>query len=184
MEELLESIQNIRFANKNFEGRHFIPEAALVEVVSEPAVKLALRNLGVPVYEIRDLTDGILRGARKCFAILVLIRRGEAISGFFRRDSLQRSHPDDRLPYTSEILQHIFDGEATDVTIKGFLEKQWEFAIPIMYQQMIFRKLDTEVVLPFLHEELAGQGSMGTAWKIELHPQCHRLPIKSHKVSI
>jgi hypothetical protein len=76
------------------------------------------------------LTDGILQGARKCFATLVLIRHGEAIAGFFRHDSLQRSHPDDRLPYTSEILQQIFDGETTSLTIKDFFEKQWEFAIP------------------------------------------------------
>jgi hypothetical protein len=184
MEKLRESIESVRFANANVERRYFIPEAALFEIVSESAIKLSLKSLRVPVHEIRDLTDGILRGARKCFAILILTGNGKAISSFFMRDSLQRSHPDDRLPYTSEALQQIFEKEATNQTIKHFLEKQWEFAIPIMHQHMIFRKLEGEVILPFLREKPAGQGSMGTAWRIELHPQCHQLPLENHEVSI
>lgn len=182
MAELRNSIERIRFVNVNFEHRYFIPEAALFEVVSEPAIKMSLRSFGVPVYEIRDLAISILQGARKCFAILILIGRGEAISNFFRRDSLQRSYPDDRLPYTLGKLQQIFEDESTSSTISHFLEKQWEVAIPIMHQHMTFRKLETEAILPFLHEEATGRGSMGTAWKIELHPQCHRLPLENHKV--
>ncbi len=175
MEDLRDSIEKIRFANVNFEHRHFIPEAALFEVVTESAVALALRSrAGIPVHEIGDLTSGILRGARKCFAILVLMDRGEAISGFFRRDSLQQSRPDDRLPYMEESLKPIF-GEAAGLTIKKFLENQHEVAIPIVRREIIFRQLDDAVILPFLDEELAGRGSMGTAWKVKLHPQCHGL---------
>jgi hypothetical protein len=184
MEELLKSIESIRYANVNFEGRYFVPEAALFDVVSEPAIKLSLTSLGIPEHEIGWLVEGILQGARKCYAILILIRRGEAISGFFRRDSLQRSCPDDRLPYTSESLQQILEVEASSLTIKRFLETQREFAIPILYQHLIFRELDKEVILPFLREKLVGSGSMGTAWEVELHPQCHRLPLENHKVSV
>ena len=184
MEELRENLEQIRFANPNIDHRHFIPEADLFAVVSESAVKLSLRNLAVPVHEIKDLTDSILRGARKCFAILVLIRRGEAISGFFRGDSLQQSNPDDRLPYASETLQQIFGVEATSVTISSFLDMQSSIAIPILRQHTIFRTLDKNVILPFLREEYAGEGSMGTVSKIELHPRCHQLPLENHKVSV
>lgn len=182
MEALQASIENIRFKNANHESRYFIPETALFEVVSKSTVQPSLRSIGAPVHEIEDLTKGILQGARKCFAILVLLNRGKAISGFFRHDSLQESHPDDRLPYTSEALQRIFKEQANSPIIKGFLEKQWEFAIPIMHRNMIFRELETEAILPILDEDPAGEGSMGKAWKIELHPQCHRLPLESHRV--
>ncbi|KAH7117524.1 kinase domain-containing protein [Dactylonectria macrodidyma] len=182
MAELQERIEMLRFANRNSEGRYFIPEADLFQIVTESAVKLSLRSLDVPAHEVRDLTDGIMQGARKCFAILVSIDRGGAIAGFFRHDLLQHSHPDHRLPYTSEILKQVFEEDEVSPTIKRFLEKQWEFAVPILHQNMISRNLDTNVILPFLHEEPAGRGSMGTAWKIELHPQCHRLPLDKHTV--
>jgi hypothetical protein len=183
-DELLEKLESVRFANKNFEDRHFIPDDDLIDVISEPAVKLSLKRLAIPLHEIQDLTNDILRGARRCFAILVLIRCGKAISAFVRDDSLQLSDPDDRLPYTSEALQRIFKKGATSLMIKNFLERQWEFVIPIMRQHAIFRTLDKKVILPFLHEELIGEGAMGTAWKIKLHPSCHRLPLENHEVCV
>ncbi|KAK4195869.1 hypothetical protein QBC40DRAFT_352225 [Triangularia verruculosa] len=122
-DELREKLESIRFANTNWEERHFIPNDELFDVISESAIKLALRSSAVPLHEIIDLTDGILRGARRCFAILVFIRHGEAISSFFRHDSL-RSHPDDRIPYTSEALQQIFEKDAANLMIRNFLEKQ------------------------------------------------------------
>ncbi|GAB1319486.1 hypothetical protein MFIFM68171_09696 [Madurella fahalii] len=181
MDELREKLECIRFANINWEERHFIPDDELFNVISESAIKLALRSSAVPLHEIIDLTDGILRGARRCFAILVFIRHGEAISGFFRHDSL-RSHPDDRIPYTSEALQRIFEKDATSSMVRNFLEKQWEFFIPIMHQHSIDRILDTKTILPFLHEELVGKGAMGVVSKVKLHPQCHRLPSQNHEV--
>jgi len=184
MNELKNRIKIVRSANPNFERRYFVPDAAVSEVLSESTVRSVLKDLRVPAYEVADLTDGILRGARKCFAILVLIDRGEAISNFFRGDSLQQSRPDDRLPYTSASLQRIFSENAKSPAVTDFFEKQWEFAVPIMRPSPIFRRLDTEAILPFLRQEPAGEGSMGTAWKIELHPQCHELPLENHTVSI
>ncbi|EJP60701.1 protein kinase domain-containing protein [Beauveria bassiana ARSEF 2860] len=134
-------------------------------------------TIQTPAQEVVYLTNSILRGARKCFAILVLISRTAAISNFFQRDSLQRSCPDDGLPYTSETLQRIFEKDTTSLTVKRFLEKQWMFVIPVFRRHMISRKLDKEIILPFLSEEPAGRGSMGTVWKMKLHPDCHRLPL-------
>ncbi|KAK0712750.1 kinase-like domain-containing protein [Lasiosphaeria miniovina] len=137
-------------------------------------------KIQVPLHEIIDLTYGILRGARRCFAILVFIGHGEAISSFFRHDSL-RSHPDDRLPYTSEVLQRIFEKNAASSVVRNFLEKQWEFFVPIMHQHNIDRILDTNTILPFLQEEAVGEGAMGVVSKVKLHPQCHRLPLQKHE---
>lgn len=182
MDELREKLESIRFENTNWEARHFIPDDKLFDVISESAINLALRSSAVPLHEIIDLTDSILRGARRCFAILVFIRHGEAISGFFRHDSL-RSHPDDRLPYTSEALQQIFEKDEASSVVRNFLEKQWEFFIPIILQHSIDRILDKRTILPFLHEESAGEGAMGVVSKVKLHPQCHRLPLQNHEVA-
>ena len=184
MEELLESIERIRFENRNFEGRYFIPDNALFNVISEPAITRSLGSLGFPPHEIGGLADGILHGARKCFAILTLIGHGKAISGFFRRDSLQRSCPDDRLPYTSEALQQILEVDTSHLMIKRFWETQREFTTPILHQHLIYRDLDKETILPFLHEKSIGRGSMGTAWQVQIHQQCHQLPLKDHMASV
>ncbi|EXL66196.1 serine/threonine protein kinase [Fusarium oxysporum f. sp. conglutinans race 2 54008] len=184
MKSLERSIEDLRFNHCNFEGRYFIPEATLFRVVSKSAIKDSLKDLDVPIHEIQGLTNDILRGARKCFAILILMRRGEKISAFFRSDLLQRSTPDSRLPYNSQALEQIFGQHELSATIRAFIEKQWEFSIPVLHQNMISRELDTSIILPFLHEEHAGGGSMGVAWKIKIHPQCHRLPLRDDMVSL
>lgn len=183
MAELRDKIEKIRFNICNTEKRYFIPETTLFDVVTESAVKQSLRSLQIPLHEINDVTTVIVQGARKCFAILLLIGRGEAITSFIKHDSLQRqSFPDYLLPYTTEQLQQRFEEKDDTVVVSSFLEKQWEFAIPIMQRLTVFRKLDASAILPFLREELAGRGSMGTAWKVELHPQCHHLPLEHHIV--
>ncbi|KAK4221300.1 kinase-like domain-containing protein [Podospora fimiseda] len=161
MEELKEKIRRIRLRYINFELRHFIPEDALYEALSEASVESSLRSSKVRFYEIPDLTKGILEGARKCFAILVLIDQGAAISDFFRHDSLQQSLPDHRLPYSLEMLQQVFGKDAESPIVTEFFEKQWEFAIPLMLPNTIYRRLESRVILPFVNKKSAGQGAMG-----------------------
>lgn len=36
--------------------------------------------------------------------------------------------------------------------------------------------------MPFLQEELVGKGAIGTAFKVELYPQCHQLPLEGNIV--
>lgn len=183
MEELKDGIDRICFGNENFEGNHFVPEAALLDLVCDLRVRRSLHDIQTPAQEIGYLTDSILRGARKCFAILVMIGRCADISSFFQRDSLQQSWPDDRLPYNSEALQRIFEKETTNLTVKRFLKTQWMFVIPVLQRHMISRTLDKEIILPFLSEKSAGRGSMGTVWKMKLHPDCHQLPLDGDIVS-
>ena len=182
MAELREKIENLRFANSNIEGRFFVPETALRRITSKSAIEIALQNLQLPIHEVRDLTHGILHGAQKCFAILLLIGYGNAIVGFFRSDSMQHSSPDDRLPYTSEALQRVFQATEASPQVRNFLERQWEFCVPILQQDMIFREFDPHVILPFLESKDIGRGSMGSATKVKLHSQCHQLPVQAHEV--
>ncbi|KFA80177.1 hypothetical protein S40288_09977 [Stachybotrys chartarum IBT 40288] len=177
MEDLIKHIKRIRHANFNHEGRNFIPAAELEDILSESSVMPSLLHLGVPAGEIQGLCHSILQGARKCFAILILIGRGDAISSFFRHDSLQQSHPDDRLPYTVDALQKILQVDASSLDIKEFIEKQSYIAIPMLREHTVYRQFDDHVILPFVHEECVGGGSSATAYKVTIHPKCHYLPI-------
>lgn len=179
----MESIEQVRFSNQNpADGNHYVPDASLFEILTEPAIRLCLEELEVPLDERIPLTSDIVNGARKCFSILLLIRRGKSISGFFRHDSMQRSRPDDRLPYTKDALQKILEVDESHIVIMQFLEKQWDFTVPTITQTLTFREFDPRIRLPFTEETPAGEGSMGIAYKVHLHPQCHDLKLTNHMV--
>jgi hypothetical protein len=188
LKTIVEEIEKIRDQpdSKNTDARYFVPETALFGVLSKSNILCCLRELGVLMHESAGLAQSILDGARKCFAILLLIDRGLNIAGFFRHDEMQRSTPDDRLPYTQEALQRIFRDGASPYnrTVTKFLERQWEFAIPVLRADLIFREFQADVILPYVTRTNVGEGSMGTAWEIDIHPQCHNLPLDSHKVSL
>jgi hypothetical protein len=178
MEELAKALDEARLSQENVDGKNFLPEAMLYTIVSEEAIRRTLAAAPVPPHDIRDLTTSVLQGARKCFAILVFIGHPARISSFFTYDTLLTSCPDDRLPYNLQALEHIF-GEGTESLIaKRFSKTQWEFAIPIMHQQTLHRELDKRVILPILERNHVGRGAKGVAWKIKLHKDCHRLPLK------
>jgi hypothetical protein len=193
MDQLENGIEVLRLKNKNYEGRNFVPEADLRALMTVDLIRASLKSLQIPLHEHGELADTIGNGACKCYAILLLIRRGAAIRDFIKCDSLQRTRLDDRLPYSPDLLHKIFDENSksvSDESVSGesvsvgkFLEKQWDFAIPSFSKSLLPRRLDTEAILPFLQEKYIGRGSFGVVWKVQLHPQHHELPIPDHHVS-
>lgn len=178
-----EELEELRFSNTNNEDHCFFPEDSLLELFSEQRMKDVLKDLAIPRHEVPDLANSILKGAQRCFTILILINHGEEIPSFFRHDSLQQSYPDHHLPYKEEILEDILGVDKTSLLVKRFVEKQWEVTVPVLHQHAVFRKLDKKIIMPFLSEEKAGQGSMGSVWISNVHPQCHRLPLMAkHQV--
>ena len=182
MDDLVESIEGLRFKNKNIEDRFFVPEGQLISVMSEPRVRMALRELGLHLYQHEELLSKIVEGARRCFAILLLIKCGRHILEFFRKDALQRSHPDDRLPFEPSSLAGLFDVKPDDLNVQRFLEKQWEFSTPFFSRLLLTRELGQGTILPIIHQEEIGEGSFGIAYRTTIHPQCHELPIEANKV--
>lgn len=180
MEELTSALDEARLGEENVDGRNFVTETLLYRIMSEDAIRRTLADAGVLPHDRRDLTTNILRGARKCFAILVSIRHPAQISEFFKRDTLQTSYPDDRLPYNVQALEQIFGEEAGGLIVRHFLDRQWVFTVPIMHQQTLHRELDRRVILPFLERKHVGEGAKGVAWKVRVHEDCHRLPLKDH----
>jgi hypothetical protein len=176
MDELVEQIESLRFRTTNNEGRCFVTKAELCSVVSELMIRVSLTELDLPLYQHKELVSNILQGARRCFAILLMIRSGSTIVHFFKKDSLQRSHPDDRLPFNPDLLAGIFGVKPDDLKVKRFLERQWEFATPVFSRLLLTRELAQGVILPFAHEDPIGEGSFGTVYRSTIHPQCHELP--------
>ncbi|CAH0057454.1 unnamed protein product [Clonostachys solani] len=140
-----ENLESLRYSNANYESRYFFPEGSLLDFFSDSTTKSALQSLSIPQHEIPDLVKIILRGA---FSL-----------------------PDDHLPYSEEVLEHIFGVEKiedalgsrrTHPWIIKFQEKQWEVAVPILKQHILLRKLDDRIIMPYLSEEPVGNGSGGT----------------------
>jgi hypothetical protein len=183
MNGLIEDIESLRFANKNYEGRFFVPEAKLFSLMSETVIRVCLEELSLPAYQHEEIVTNIVKGARRCFAILLLTTCGGSIVRFFGGDSLQRSRPDDRLPFDPHPLARIFGVQPDDLKVRRFIEKQWDFAIPVFSQQLLTRELEQRIILPYIMEEPLGEGAFGTAYRTMIHPQSHELPLKENRVS-
>lgn len=182
MEETVEKIHSLRYATRNVDRLCFVPEVALFEVMEKPRVKACLECLKVPLHELDILTDEVMRGARKCFAILLLMGKGAVIKDFITHDGLLNSSPDDRLPFNSETLKNYFKVPETNPLVLEFMEKQWYFATPALGRYLLSRELSPDAILPYLYEEEAGNSSMGRVLKVTLHPKSHRLQVKDNKV--
>jgi hypothetical protein len=183
MDNLLEKIEELRFTNKNCEGRFFVPEVELASLMLDSVVRTCLIELGLPRYQHEELVADIVKGARRCFAILLLMNHGSSIVRFFGDDSLQRARPDDRLPFHQGALAKIFGVKPDNLKVRRFEEKQWDFAIPIFSRLLLTRDLEAEIILPFVLEERIGEGAFGIAYRTTIHSRSHQLPLKANQVS-
>ncbi|ETS78632.1 hypothetical protein PFICI_10694 [Pestalotiopsis fici W106-1] len=182
MDELQGRIDDLRFEYRNAAGEFFVPEAALFELLSEAEVRNLINIGDWEHHEREELAQGIMRGARKCLSILLLINASHRITGFFQHDSMQSSCPDDRLPYNEDSLRRALGPDSPQRLINRFLEMQWTFMTPMFKQHFISREFDRSMILPFMSERSVGSGSMGDAYLVKIHPQCHQLPILNHEV--
>lgn len=169
--------------NRNVEGRNYVPEAALYRLMTEDLLSETLKRLDIERYHIPDLVKAIVDRARKVFAILLAIRKGENIVTMFRHDSLQNTSLDGRLPYSAEMLRQLFPESTDELTRLEFLDKQYQFAIPYFTRSTLPRALAVDIILPINAQKFRGQGHFGEVWEIELHPDSHTLSKSTNKVS-
>ncbi|CVL08805.1 uncharacterized protein FMAN_14623 [Fusarium mangiferae] len=181
MNTLRDEIEILRISNENSLGRDFVPEAKLFILLTEAKIRACLREMNIADHEREELVHAIMYGARRCFSILLLLNGGERITGFFKHDLMQKSNPDDRFPYTTEPLQRALGIDSSPAFIKRFMNIQWCFMVPVLRSHSILRELDKSTVLPYVREKLLGSGAMGDAYLVDLHPECHELPIIKHQ---
>ena len=109
------------------------------------------------------MSQAIQDGARKVFAILILIRQERKISTFFEK-YLQSDDQklDSRLPFSGSELNQVF----TQAVACEFEEQQWDFTAPVFNHRLLHRNIPTEFPLPFIESKKLGRGGFGDVYEI------------------
>jgi len=171
MESLRDRLRQKRVENSD--SRYFLPEADLLDTLSERAIVKAVEECNVDFYKRDEILQAIMKGGRRLFAILILIRRGELISDFLENDQLHDAHTqlDSKLHFEKDMLERILVNAQGPNDVAEFYETQWEVLSPIFRNGAAHRTLHDKTILPYVEtEELSTQGGFGVAWKAALHP--------------
>lgn len=161
-----EKIQSLRV--RNIDSKHFIPAESLNPILNNQVVNEVVMDCDVKQYRQSEVANLIVRGGRRTFAILIMIRRESLILRFVEKDELQGAWLDSKLPFSLPALKSILsDTDAID-----FYDKQWEFVSPIFSPSKGHRELHDDTVLPFSGEpRRRGDGGFGFVAEIDVHPK-------------
>lgn len=153
-------IQELR--RQNAYNQLYIPEQQLFLIITHEVVHAEFKRIQISPYLLEELTRTIMVGARKVFAILVLIEEVRLVRDLINRDKFQ----DYCLPLQPQDLK---DWDAA-VTI-NFYDTQWQFLSPCFTQSMISRSINPKCVMPFLKDKNIGKGGFGTIYEVCLDPK-------------
>jgi len=170
---LRDAIRRVR--QRSCTSSYFVPEGCLQAILTADNVFREISNSNIEVRHREEVVQTILAGARKTFAILVIIHQVPCITAFMNRDQLLPSTIDDKLPFSLSKLQEIMHHDADE-----FYEKQWEFIAPVFSRIRAHRLLDEDTILPFTHSTLLGVGGFGRVYETIIHPQHLSIPPSSY----
>jgi hypothetical protein len=170
---LRKQIESLRCKVPN-EDRYFIPHRPLYELLTREVIFSTLKECEeIRHYHLDETVEKIVKGGRRIFAVLVLLKGEEKfITRFLKYDQFQRSSFDLRLPFPIYTLESIIPTIAAD-----FHDMQWELVAPIFSRNVVHRFLDERVRLPFLRDNEIGEGGFGTVFEVRLHPDHQMLPL-------
>jgi hypothetical protein len=158
-------IQNLRVPVAG-KAKFFMPHTALYKLLTRAVISEAVSSANFTEwYNVDHVVDQIFQGARRVFAILVVLNNQERlILNFIQHDNYQ--HSDHKLPFKKETLESIFSDPAMAT---DFYEKQWEFCAPLLVRGVQHRALDIFTCLPFVEDIKIGEGGFGEVFRITLH---------------
>jgi hypothetical protein len=164
--QLLEKIQYVLGTEEQF-----IPAGDLDEVLTTDAIDGELQSCGLG-----DISSDVFPHAKKIFAILLAIRKLDAL-----QDLIKEGVRDDVLPLaisaTSSLedqkLYYAFSEWDLDAR-KHFEEFQWTLLAPIFSEGMHL-KLHDDARLPFIKTEPLANGAFGGVHRVEIHSDHERL---------
>jgi hypothetical protein len=133
----------------------------------------------LPFQAIEEIVEFVMHGARKVFAVLILISEELSILKFMGNDQFLNSEADQKMPFNIESLNIVDKVIALD-----FFRQQWNLCAPSFPDAVSHRVLDNNIILPFLEEVKFGEGSFGVLYEVVLHPSCqrfHDLPLVSYQ---
>ena len=154
-----------KFENVFDTDEHFIPAGDLEQVLTGHAIKAELQRHGL-----EDLYPFVCQRAKKLFAILLVIRKLDALQNLIKEDLGDELLPvvDSALEsLTDERLRAAFSGWDLD-TRKGFFEMQWTVLVPVFFEAEHL-KLDDNARLPFIKTNRIASGGFGSVHRVEIH---------------
>lgn len=162
MQNLRQKILGIQI--KTFESRWYVPGKELNKVLSKSIVEEAVAHCGIEVYKRTEVVHVILRGAKRIFAVLVLMGKELSIVNFIEHDHLQNQRQDSKLPFRRSELGEILDDELAE----EFCRTQWVVSAPYFRNDMSHRLLNDDTILPFTKNFKIGSGAFGTVFEITI----------------
>ncbi|KAF4636460.1 hypothetical protein G7Y89_g1619 [Cudoniella acicularis] len=136
-------------------------------LLQEKEVKEAISSRGFESVQNQELVATILRGGKKAFAILVVMRKEASIAQFVEQHQPDYTGLDAKLPFSRDWLYIILgDFEASE-----FADLQWCFIAPVFGRSEGHRIFDDRTILPFIKEEPYGEGGFGSNYSTEIHVQ-------------
>lgn len=156
---------------KNSDSRFFLPEQALIRIVTDENVEKCIRQADMEEIWRHGCSLAVLSGGRRVFALLIMLNRIELIRKFVETDQLPRlAHLDSRLPFERKSLERIL-GDDIDA-IHDISKNQWEVMAPYFQEEQVHRVFQVDVVMPFVHSTWKGGGGFGDVHEVTL-PDSH-----------
>ena len=149
---------------KNFESKWYVPGKELEQLFSHAIIEEAIKNCGIEAYKREEVVQVILKGAKKIFAILVLMVHESSIQSFIEQDHLQDGPLDAKLPFQRSALDKILDQHLAE----EFCRTQWTVAAPLLRDDLSHRLLEDDIILPFSKNKRLGCGAFGVVYEIVL----------------
>jgi hypothetical protein len=143
---------------KSSSGQWFIPQATVRNIFSPDIIKDAVAELTCAPQDRLGLVDDIHRRGTITFAILVWMGRADSIVRFRTCECL-----DNQLPLLSEARAQEVSPE---FGLSFVREYQWQFLPYTFEENMHYREIPDEVILPFVREEHVTDGGFGKISKL------------------
>ncbi|MCJ1386084.1 hypothetical protein MMC17_009209 [Xylographa soralifera] len=161
-----------RLSIKAIDEREFYPQQWLYDLLTREMIQPAIERSIKPEYKWDEATDLVVKGGRKLFAILIIIRHEELLTCFLDRENLQHHPLDSKLPLDEQDVREIIgELEDSDDIAREFCTSQWAFVSPVFGSNLSHRTLRNETILPFLlgSSSQAGKGASGEVDRVALH---------------
>ncbi len=144
---------------------YFIPVGDLDEVLTGDAILRELRS-----HELEHLFPYVVQGSRKIFAILLVIRKLDAL-----QDLMEQTLGDGLLPLPESALISLKDDKLSSTfsqwgldTRKQFFDFQWTLLAPV-FSEGRHLKLGDDVRLPFIETTTIANGAFGSVHRVKIH---------------
>lgn len=143
----------------------FISAGDFDELLTPHAIEGELRSHGL-----EHTSSFVLERARRVFAILLVVRKLDALQGLIKEDLEDKS-----LPLADSALTSLEDTKLRAAfskwdlsTRKLFFEFQWTVIAPIFVEGCHY-KLDDNARLPFIETKKIAQGGYGSVHRVKIH---------------